>query len=267
MWSIEDLYETPAADPAPAPQPPAPAPAPAAQGAFFCAVTPLFQPILHLASNRVIAHEALSRGPRGTPLFEARTLFATARTIGELPALERVCWTAAVLGALRNGIWSTSDAELFINLSPEQMQEPEFLEFARRLVEDTGIDPRRLVVEVTEGSGGREHERFLRAVEEYRRMGFRIAVDDLGVGYADLVAVAEVRPDYLKVDKRLVNGLHAHRGRLDVLHALAALGRAMGSVVIAEGVETAEELEAVRSLGIDCVQGYFTARPAVGMAA
>ena len=259
MWSPDELLD---ASPAAVTALPEPAPA-----GFFCAVTPLFQPIVHLPSGRVIAHEALSRGPEGTPLFDARTLFATARIMGELASLERVCWTAAVLGARRGGFWKRGDADLFLNLSPERMQEAAFLEFVRRLVSDAGVDTSRLVVEVTEQSGSRDHVGFLRAVDAFRRLGFRIAVDDLGVGYADLCAVAEVRPEFLKVDQRLVQGVQAHRGKLDVLHALAALGRAMGSVVIAEGVETPEELEAVRGVGIEHVQGFLTARPEVGLAA
>lgn len=261
MWSPDDILDDSAdAAPAAVAEPTAPA-------GFFCAVTPLFQPIVHLPSGQVIAHEALSRGPEGTPLYDARTLFATARIMGELASLERVCWTAAVLGARRSGVWKQGGADLFLNLSPERMQEPAFLDFVKRLVSDAGVDPARLVVEVTEQSGARDHDGFLRAVDAFRSLGFRVAVDDLGVGYADLCAVAEVRPEFLKVDQRLVQGVQAHRGKLDVLHALAALGRAMGSVVIAEGVETADELEAVRGVGIEYVQGFFTARPEAGLAA
>jgi EAL domain-containing protein (putative c-di-GMP-specific phosphodiesterase class I) len=258
MWSIEEVLGSAATLPAegdPTPQP----------ATFFCSVTPLFQPIVHMGTGQILGYEALSRGPHGTPLFAARTLFATARTMGELPALERVCWTVAVLAARRAGLWNQDGARLFLNLSPERLLERGFVDFARRLMDDAGIDPHRIVVEVTEDSVARDHGTFLRSAESLRALGFGIAVDDLGVGYADLCAVAELRPDFLKVDQRLVRGVHSHVGRLHVLTALAALGRATGATVIAEGVEVAEELDAVRSLGIDYVQGFYLAEPSAGL--
>jgi EAL domain-containing protein (putative c-di-GMP-specific phosphodiesterase class I) len=255
MWSIEELLETAAVQTLPEPEQ-----EPSASS-FFCSITPFFQPIVHMGTRRTLGYEALSRGPHGTPLFAAKTLFATARSMGELPALERVCWTVAVLAARRAGLWHRDDAKLFLNLSPERLLEPGFVEFARRLVHDAGVDPTRMVVEVTEDSVARDHGAFLRAAESLRSLGFGIAVDDLGVGYADLCAVAELRPDYLKVDQRLVRGVHSHAGRLHVLTALAALGRATGATVIAEGVEVAEELAAVRALGIEYVQGFYLAEP------
>jgi EAL domain-containing protein (putative c-di-GMP-specific phosphodiesterase class I) len=258
MWSIEDVLETSPVVTAPLPEP---EPAPA----FFCSVTPFFQPIVHMGTGRALGYEALSRGPEGTPLFAARTLLATARSMGELPALERVCWTVAVLAARRAGLWSIPDARLFLNLSPERLLEPGFVDFVRRLIDDAGVDPRRMVVEVTEDSVARDHGAFLGGAEALRRLGFGIAVDDLGVGYADLCAVAELRPDYLKVDQRLVRGVHCHAGRMHVLQALAALGRATGATVIAEGVEVAEEMDAVRGVGIEYVQGFYLAHPAAGL--
>jgi EAL domain-containing protein (putative c-di-GMP-specific phosphodiesterase class I) len=229
---------------------------------LFCSVTPFFQPIVKMDGREVIGYEALSRGPHGTPLFAARTLFATARSMGELPALERACWTAALLAAHRAGIWKRESAKLFLNLSPERMQEAEFVAFARRLIDDTGVDPRRIVVEVTEDSGSRDHARFLKAADAFRAIGFGIAVDDLGAGYADLCAVAELRPDYLKIDRRLIRGVHAHVGRQHVLTALVALARATGATAIAEGIELPEEMDAVRAAGIEYVQGFLLAPPA-----
>lgn len=228
---------------------------------FFCAVTPLYQPIVRLRDGAVVAYEALSRGPRGTPLHGPRTLFATARTLGEEAALERVCWTAAVLNATRHRLWARDNVRLFLNLSPERILEPDFLAFVRRLVAGAAVDPRRVVIEITEDSLVRAHDRFLQALAPYRELGFGVAVDDVGTGVSDLRTVAEVRPDFVKVARQLVTGLDAHHGRYGVMQSLALLSGALGCTLIAEGVETAEELDVLRALGVHCGQGYLIGRP------
>ena len=235
--------------------------------AFFCTVTPFYQPIVAADTFEVVGYEALARGPQDSPLHAARTLFATAGGLGELPALERVCWTTALLNATRHGLWRRPGALLFLNLSPDRIADPEFLDFAGRLVRDAGVPVHRVVVEVTEQSRLRSDAGFLRALMKYRELGFQIALDDVGTGYSDLQVLAEVRPDFLKVALELVRGVHAHTGRRQVVGSLIALGHAMGATVIVEGVETAEELAAVRALGADCVQGHLVARPSAGLAA
>lgn len=232
---------------------------------FFCSVTPFYQPIVHAGDLSLLGFEALARGPQGTALHAARTLFATAGGLGELPELERVCWTASLLNATRHGLWRRAGALLFLNLSPDRIAEPAFLAFARRLVEESAVPVERIVVEVTEESPLRSSPAFLRALLRYRELGFRIALDDVGAGYCDLRVMAEVRPDFLKIALELVRGVDAHAGRRHVVASLSDLGHAMGSTVVVEGVETEEELAAVRALGADCVQGHLVARPAAGL--
>jgi EAL domain-containing protein (putative c-di-GMP-specific phosphodiesterase class I) len=234
---------------------------------FFCTVTPFYQPIVSADGFGVIGYEALARGPLDSPLHSARTLFATANGLGEMAALERVCWTTALLNATRLGLWRRPDTLLFLNLSAERIREPEFFDFARRVVAETGVPVNRLVLEVTEESRMRSDPGFLRALMRYREMGFQIALDDVGTGYSDLRVLAEVRPDFLKIALELVRGVHAHTGRRQVVHSLVMLGHAMGSTVIVEGVETSEELAAVRALGADCVQGHLMAKPGAGLPA
>lgn len=234
---------------------------------FFCTVTPFYQPIVSADGFDVIGYEALARGPLDSPLHSARTLFATANGLGEMAALERVCWTAALLNATRHGLWRRPDALLFLNLSAERIREPEFFQFARRLVAEAGVPQQRIVVEVTEESQMRSDLGFLRALARYREFGFQIALDDVGTGHSDLRVLAEVRPDFLKVALELVRGVHAHTGRRQVVNSLVMLGHAMGSTVIVEGVETEDEMAAVRALGADCVQGHLVARPGAGLPA
>ena len=244
---------------------PAIAPAPEPEPAFFCAVTTYFQPIVRASDLMPVGYEALARGPQDSPLHPARVLFATAAGLGETERLERVCWTNAILGATRNRLWSYPGEYLFLNLSPERVGDPTFFHFVQRLLADTGIPADRVVLEVTEESRLRTGEDFLRALLRYRDLGFRIALDDVGAGYSDLQALAEIRPDFLKVAMALVRGVDGHHGRRHVVGALVMLGHAMGSQVVVEGVETEAELEAARALGVDCIQGHLIGRPAAGL--
>lgn len=256
MFDIETLL----ADDAPTAVLPPSAP-PAADPGFFCAVTPFYQPIVRADDLGVVGYEALARGPQGSPLHPARVLFAAAGGLGELARLERVCWTASILNATRHGLWQRPGELLFLNLSAERVGDPAFLSFARQAVHGAGVPAGRIVLEVTEESRLRTERGFLDALRRYREIGFRIALDDVGTGHADLQVLAEVRPDFLKVAMELVRGVDAHAGRRQVVGSLVALGRAMGSTVVVEGVETAAELAAVRALGADCVQGHVVARP------
>lgn len=243
------------------------APTSAGDAGFFCAVTPYYQPIVRTRDLSVMAYEALSRGPLDTPLHGARTLFATARTLGEEAALERVCWTAALLNATRHRLWMRGDVRLFLNLSPERIVEPGFLAFVRRLVDEAALDPARMVIELTEDSLLRPHGHFREALAPYREMGLKVAVDDVGTGCSDLHTLAEVRPEYVKLARELVTDLHLHAGRRMVVQSMVALAGALGATLVAEGVELYAELSVLRELGVDCVQGYLLGRPSAVPAA
>ncbi|MBV9109624.1 MAG: EAL domain-containing protein [Gemmatimonadetes bacterium] len=233
----------------------------AGDAGFFCPVTPYYQPIVRAGDLSVIGYEALSRGPTDTPLHGARTLFATARTLGEEAALERVCWTAALLNATRHRLWMRDGVRLFLNVSPERIVEPAFLVFVRRLVDEAALDPTRVVIELTEDSLVRPHGHFREALAPYRELGFSVAVDDVGTGCSDLHTVAELRPEFVKLARELVSDVHRHAGRRMVVQSMVALAAALGATLVAEGVELYAELATLRELGVDCVQGYLLGRP------
>ncbi|HET7229432.1 MAG TPA: EAL domain-containing protein [Longimicrobium sp.] len=242
-------------------------PASAGDAGFFCAVTPYYQPIVRTADLSVMAYEALSRGPLDSPLHGARTLFATARTLGEEAALERVCWTTALLNATRHRLWMRDGVRLFLNLSPERIVEPGFLGFVRRLVDEAALEPARMVIELTEDSLLRPHGHFREALAPFREMGFGVAVDDVGTGCSDLHTLAEVRPEFVKLARELVTDIHLHAGRRMVVQSMVALTAALGATLVAEGVELYAELSVLRELGVDCVQGYLLGRPSAVPAA
>ncbi|MCW2549359.1 MAG: hypothetical protein JWN96_3819, partial [Mycobacterium sp.] len=119
----------------------------------------------------------------------------------------------------------------------------------------------QLVLEITEHAAVDSYAELREALRPMRDNGLRLAIDDAGAGYASLKHVVELEPDIIKVDRSLIDGLAADRARRSVVSAFVLLALDMGAAVIAEGIETTEDLEAVRDLGVDAAQGYLFARP------
>jgi EAL domain-containing protein (putative c-di-GMP-specific phosphodiesterase class I) len=221
-------------------------------------ITPVFQPIFELATGRVRAFEALSRGPAGSGFETGERLFSFAERADLLLPLERVCRRRILEDA--GGI--TPGQLLFVNLSPAAAGDDEFLDgtFVRQ-ARDRGFDPAGIVVEITERTYALHQALFTKVLQELRREGFRIAVDDMGTGYASFSSLAEIQPDYLKFDSVFVHEIQNHRIKRDLLDAMLSFARKTNTQVIAEGIETGEELETLIELGVPLGQGFHLARP------
>jgi EAL domain-containing protein (putative c-di-GMP-specific phosphodiesterase class I) len=209
---------------------------------------PVYQPIVELATGRTVGFEALTRFDDGAGPDH---VFAAAVACGMGLELE----TATLAAALRTAHGLPSDAWLSVNVSPALLAEGDALV---RLLADR---PRPLVLEVT------EHE----AIPSYRRLrevmsrlgpGIRLAVDDAGAGIANFNHLVELRPDIVKIDIGLVRGVDADPSRRAVVAGLVHFAAQAGCAVLAEGIETAGELETVIELGVTLGQGYMLARPA-----
>jgi EAL domain-containing protein (putative c-di-GMP-specific phosphodiesterase class I) len=221
-------------------------------------ITPVFQPIFELATNRVCAFEALSWGPPGSGFESGETLFAFAERADLLLPLERVCRRRILEEA--GGI--TPGQLLFVNLSPAAASDDEFLEgIFERQVRQKGFEPSGIVVEITERTYALHQALFTKVLQELRREGFLIAVDDMGTGYASFSSLAEIQPDYLKFDSVFVHEIQNHRIKRDLLDAMLSFATKTHTHVIAEGIETEEELETLIELGVPYGQGFFLARP------
>lgn len=208
----------------------------------------VFQPIVSTLDGEIVGVEALSRFADGSAPNER---FARARRDGtgtelELRAVELALETAAV--GLATGVY------VAVNVSPSTMLSPVLPE----LVCDR---PFPVVVELTEHQQVADYEPLLLATEALRNAGVGIAVDDAGSGYAGLAHILRVRPDYIKLDRELVSGIDSDPSKLALSSAAADFGLAAGAQVIAEGVETMAEFEALVSVGIRFAQGFLFARP------
>jgi EAL domain-containing protein (putative c-di-GMP-specific phosphodiesterase class I) len=221
-------------------------------------ISPVFQPVFDLQTGEMIGMEALSRGPRGSEFESGETLFSLAERTELLVPLERVCRKRSLEAAAD----SPPDRQIFLNLSPAAASDPEFLgPMFLDQVASVGLTPDRIVLEITERTYAVYEGLFREVLSKFRQQNFRIAVDDVGTGYSNLTSLAEIEPDYLKFDNVFVRGIDRRKTKQDLLEALMSFARKMKTKVIAEGIETREELQILQTLGVPYGQGFLLARP------
>lgn len=221
-------------------------------------LTPLFQPIAALGAGEIFGYEGLIRGPSSSYLHSPLNLFATADRCGMLPELDFACRRTVIRGFVNTGL----PGRLFLNISPACLTLPSFRSGATlEILRESGLSPRRVVIELTEIHPADNFEQLREALLHYREMGFRIALDDLGEGFSGLRLWSELQPDFVKIDKYFIQGIAGDPQKCQFVRSIHHIALNTGARVIAEGIETPHELEAVRRLGIDLVQGYYLARP------
>jgi EAL domain-containing protein (putative c-di-GMP-specific phosphodiesterase class I)/GGDEF domain-containing protein len=221
-------------------------------------ITSLFQPILSLSERRILGYEALTRGPSNTPLHSPINLLATARHAGRLNELEMTCRE----NACRRYSQQQLQGKLFLNVSPETLLDATHKPGRTlELLQKYGIPAANVVIELTEQTPTDDFELLDAALHHYRDMGFSIALDDLGAGYSGLRMWSELRPDYVKIDRYFIDGIHRDAVKREFVESIMKIARASRAQVIAEGIELSEELRILSDMGIDLVQGYLLGRP------
>lgn len=217
-----------------------------------------FQPIVDLHTGRAFAHEALVRGPNG----EGAASVLAQVTPENRYAFDQRCRVAAIQGAVAAGLLET-DARLSINFLPNAVYSPvACIQLTLATAHATGLPSDRLIFEFTENEEMGDPNHVAGIISTYRQMGFGTALDDFGAGYAGLSLLARFQPDMLKLDMELIRGVEAGGARRTIVESIVRMCEELGLTVIAEGIETAAELDAMAAMGIRYVQGYFFARPA-----
>lgn len=204
------------------------------------------QPIVSGTDGTIVGHEALSRFPGAT---DVPAVFAAAYADGFGDVLELHCLQVAV--SLPGRPPGTS---LFVNVSAAALSSERFL---RNLPSDL----RDVVVELVEDERVTDWQVLAPAIADLRRRGARVAVDDLGAGAGDFTRLLAVRPDFIKLDGSIVTGCGADPARSGVVKAMLTVAHEIDAVVCAEGVETADDAQVLRALGVDLLQGYHLGRP------
>ncbi len=221
-------------------------------------VRTVFQPIVDLDSGKVHGFEALTRGPRGSDLESPLALFDMAMKTDLLFELDQVCRRSWV----RRAKTLSPPYKLFINTLPFSIRDPHFRgKYLLDLLDGSNLHPERIVLEVTETFAIEDYAAYLEEMSYFSDMGFLTAIDDMGAGYSGLEKVIHLKPNYLKLDMYMVRGIDKSAIKRDIMQAFCSMANKTGAGVVAEGVETREELETVREIGVKYVQGYLLARP------
>ena len=222
------------------------------------AIVTYFQPIVYLQDLDVLGYEALSRGPEDSGFEGTELLFTFAESTNMLLDLERLCRKNALRAAQSHQL----DRNLFLNSSAKALQDTNLTPAQlSEFVKELGLKQERIVLEITERLAIQEWESFKKILRDFRKHGFKIAIDDMGAGYSSLQAIAELEPDFLKFDISLVRNIHENLIKIGLLETLVALSNKINAKVIAEGIEERDEYRALRNLGVDLGQGYYFAVP------
>ncbi|HTK45938.1 MAG TPA: bifunctional diguanylate cyclase/phosphodiesterase [Patescibacteria group bacterium] len=218
----------------------------------------VYQPIFSLATGAVVGHEGLIRPLPGSGFLDAEALFTAAEATGRTAELDRAC--IQVVASSAGGV--PADRYLAVNISPRTLESIEFN--AQRLAsifDAHGIPAERLVLELTERESVEDMDRLRHNLESCRSLGIRIAADDVGAGNAGLRMLSELTFDLVKIDLSLVQSGVLRESSMAVLSALRELANRSSATIVAEGIETADQLLAVRDLGLTAGQGYLLGRP------
>lgn len=218
-----------------------------------------FQPIVNVQSREVYAYEALVRGPEGQP---AGWVFEQLGE-GDIYPFDQACRVTAIRSAARLGLPTLGlQTRLSINFLPNAVYEPaNCLRATLRAAQEVGFPLDRLMFEITEHEHVLDEAHVRRIIDSYRQYGFTTALDDYGSGHANAGLLLAVRPDVIKLDMVLVRGLDQDTWRQSLVRSMACFAQDVGCLVIAEGIETADEARCLWELGITHMQGYFFAQP------
>ncbi|MEZ4403290.1 MAG: EAL domain-containing protein [Kofleriaceae bacterium] len=222
------------------------------------ALVAVYQPIVSIESGEIFGHEALTRGPRGTRMESPATLFAVADEVDLTFELDRACFR----GALRRAVGLEPVHRLFVNLLPLSFYDASFIEIeVSHLLAAATLTPANIVFEISERLAIENFAAFRRALAIYTSMGFGVAIDDVGTRHSNLETVMALRPHFIKISDVLTRGVAHSTVKREMLRSMARIADAIDAVVVAEGIETIDDLIALRELGIRYGQGYYMARP------
>lgn len=213
-------------------------------------ITTVFQPIVSLADGRTVGFESLSRF-RAEPQRPPDRWIAEAHAVGLGLEIEVECVRRAV--RLRDTV--PAGCYVSVNMSPDAILAPEM----EAAVGDGPLD--RLVIEITEHEAVGDYARLSSRLADYRGRGAMVAIDDTGAGHASMRHVTQLAPHYIKIDRSLIHDIHLDHAKRALVRSMVTLEKDLGAEIVAEGIESVEELRTLRELGVPFGQGFLLARP------
>ena len=224
----------------------------------------VFQPLYRLDPHRLEGFEALTRWvhPTRGPISPG-TFIALAEETGCIESLTQWAIDQAVRqhAAWRRAHPELGDLVMHVNVSGRDLSRPHLVPHVRAVLQRHGLPARLLVLEITESTLMEHRELALRALSDLTELGVKVGIDDFGTGYSSLAYLSTLPFDCLKIDRSFVIGMDQSRQHLEIVRTIISLGRTLNKQVVAEGIETPEQLKRLRQLGATIGQGYLLARP------
>lgn len=222
-------------------------------------ITSYFQPIIQADNNSIFGYEMLARGVNedGSLMSPGELFEKSARNDFNFK-LDRMCRESALKTAATKKVHQ----KIFINFIPTSIYDPKFcLQSTVKWAKQLEFDPKNIVFEVVETEKVADQGHLKKILTYYRDQGFQIALDDVGEGYSSLNMLVDLKPDIIKVDRNIIQNIHEDSFKKSIYQALYTVAKENSVSILAEGVETKEELEAINSIGADYYQGYYFAKP------
>jgi EAL domain-containing protein (putative c-di-GMP-specific phosphodiesterase class I) len=218
----------------------------------------VYEPVVDAKGLTVFGYEALARGPAGTPLASPLELFGVAEREDLVFELDCLCRQKALEGAVD----FPAGTKLFLNFRPSAIHDPSFQPQALcQTLERCQLRPSDVVFELSEQESIQNFDVFRQARDEYGRLGFQFALDDMGAGYASFQSVVELAPEFVKVDRAFVHGIDEDPARQAILQGFQSIADRIHARIIGEGLDTLEELQTLGQLGIQFGQGWLFGKP------
>lgn len=226
----------------------------------------LFQPIFEIAGGQpmLFALEALARGPKGSNVEPANVLFEYVRRKGKEVEVDRAC----IARAIAAGAGVPGSPAISVNVHASTLErDPNLTDFLIETCSTHDMPVSRLILEIVEQQKFWDERAFFDALNDLRGLGVRIALDDIGIGYSSHRMLIEVRPELFKIDRYFITDCTSKPSSRAAIESIVLLASRLGGRVVAEGIETLADFDTVTSLGIDLVQGFYFARPALPLTA
>ena len=220
----------------------------------------VLQPIISLRDGSIFGFEALGRGPAGSPLEGPEALINAALRHGRMLELEHLFRYSALRAArqIATGI------RLFLNVNPNIIQDPHFgVGFTKEYLTRFALSAEDMVFEITERESVDNLRGFKKIIEHYKAQNYQISIDDAGAGYSGLNLISDVQPHFIKLDMRLIRGVDKDLTRQALIKSMQEFASLTNTRIIAEGIETEEEMATLISFDVPYGQGYFIQRPAL----
>ena len=218
----------------------------------------VFQPIVSLKTGEIVSFEALSRITLESCQINIEELFKIANTLEQSWKLDQLCRKCAIKASQQMPLGK----KLFINVDANILLDQDFVQgFTKEYLKKYHLDSNNIVFELSETTSIEDKHLFKQAVRHYRSQGFEIAIDDVGSGYSNLNRINHTQPEYLKLDRELIQDIHLNKDKHTMVEVMVNYCKEMNYKLIVEGIETKEELECLIQLGVEYGQGYYLKKP------